>query len=291
MATVLVTGAAGKIGSRVVTELGGRGIPVRAFVRDPDRAAAVLGGGTELAQGDFAEPESVRRALDGIDRMFLLCANDPRQVEYGTNAIDAAAAAGVRQVVMLSTIGAEAGSPTVFLDQHGRIEQHLRGSGIPAVVLRSSHMMSNVLGSAATIRQAGRFFLPAGDARIAMVDPHDVATAAAAALVTAEHDGSTHVLTGPEAITYTEVARRLSSALGRPIEYVDVPGEAAAAAMTQAGLPQWLAEQVVAVFGALRGGLNTSTTSAVRHLTGREPHTFEEFARRAAPSLAGEQPV
>ncbi|MFZ3474632.1 NmrA family NAD(P)-binding protein [Streptomyces sp. 4.24] len=288
MSTVLVTGAAGKIGSRVVTELGGRGIPVRAFVRDPDRAAAVLGGGTELAHGDFAEPESVRRALDGIERMFLLCANDPRQVEYGTTAIDAAAAAGVRQVVMLSTIGAQAGSPTVFLDQHGRIEQHLRGSGIPAVVLRSSHMMSNVLGSAATIRQAGRFFLPAGDARIAMVDPYDVATAAVAALVTAEHDGSTHVLTGPEAITYTEVARRLSSALGRPIEYVDVPGEAAAAAMTQAGLSQWLAEQVVAVFGALRGGLNTSTTGAVRHLTGREPHTFEEFARRAAPSLAGE---
>ncbi|GAA4031948.1 SDR family oxidoreductase [Streptomyces plumbiresistens] len=216
MATVLVTGAAGNVGSRVVTELGERGIPVRAFVRDPDRAAAVLGGETELAHGDFAEPASVRRALDGIERMFLLCANDPRQVEYGTNAIDAAAAAGVRQVVMLSTIGAEAGSPTVFLDQHGRIEQHLRGSGTPAVVLRSSHMMSNILGSAATIRQVGRFFLPAGDARIAMVDPRDVATAAAAVLVTAEHDGSTHVLTGPEAITYTEVARASVECPGPP---------------------------------------------------------------------------
>ncbi|WP_329344860.1 NAD(P)H-binding protein [Streptomyces sp. NBC_01352] len=288
MATVLVTGAAGNVGSRVVTELGERGIPVRAFVRDPDRAAAVLGGETELAHGDFAEPASVRRALDGIERMFLLCANDPRQVEYGTNAIDAAAAAGVRQVVMLSTIGAEAGSPTVFLDQHGRIEQHLRGSGTPAVVLRSSHMMSNILGFAATIRQVGRFFLPAGDARIAMVDPRDVATAAAAVLVTAEHDGSTHVLTGPEAITYTEVARRLSSALGRPIEYVDVPDEAAAVAMAQGGLPQWLAEQVVAVFGALRGGLNASTTSSVREVTGREPRAFGEFARWAAPLLVGE---
>lgn len=288
MATVLVTGAAGKVGSRVVTELSERGIPVRAFVRDPDRAAAVLGGETELAHGDFAEPASVRRALDGIERMFLLCANDPRQVVYGTKVIDAAAAAGVRQVVMLSTIGAMAGSPTVFLDQHGRIEQHLRGSGIPAVVLRSSHMMSNILGSAATIQQAGRFFLPAGDARIAMVDPRDVAAAAAAVLVTAEHDGSTYVLTGPEAITYNEVARRLSSALGRPIEYVDVPDEAAAAGMTQGGLPQWLAEQVVAVFGALRGGLNVSTTSSVRELTGREPRTFEEFARWAAPLLVGE---
>ncbi|MFD7259079.1 SDR family oxidoreductase [Streptomyces sp. NPDC059874] len=288
MATVLVTGATGNVGSKVATELCARGISVRSFVRDLDRAAAVLGGKTEMAHGDFAEPASVRRALDGVERMFLLCANDPRQVEYGTNAIDAAAAAGVRQVVMLSTIGAGAGSSTVFFDQHGRIEEHLRGSGIPAVVLRSSHMMSNILGSATTIRQAGRFFLPAGDARIAMVDPHDVATAAAAVLVTSGHDGRTHVLTGPEAITYAEVARLLSNVLGRPIEYVDVPDDAAVAGMAQAGLPQWIAEQVVDVFEALRGGENASTTSSVRELTGREPRGFEEFARWAAPLLVGE---
>ncbi|WP_405443759.1 SDR family oxidoreductase [Streptomyces avidinii] len=288
MATVLVTGATGNVGAKVVAELRERGIPVRAFVRDPDRAAAVLGGETELAHGDFAEPASVRRALDGVERMFLLCANDPRQVEYGTNAIDAAAAAGVRQVVMLSTIGAGVGSPTVFFDQHGRIEEHLRGSGIPAVVLRSSHMMSNILGSATTVRQAGRFFLPAGDARIAMVDPYDVAGAAAAVLVTSGQDGRTHVLTGPEAITYAEVARLLSSALGRPIEYVDVPDDAAIAAMAQAGLPQWLAEQVVAVFEALRGGENATTTDSVRELTGREPRGFDQFARWAAPLLASE---
>jgi uncharacterized protein YbjT (DUF2867 family) len=288
MATVLVTGATGNIGSKVVAELRERGVPFRAFVRDPDRAAAVLGGETELAHGDFAEPASVRRALDGVERMFLLCANDPKQVEYGANAIDAAAAAGVRQVVMLSTVGAEAGSPTVFFDQHGRVEEHLRGSGIPAVVLRSSHMMSNILGSAMTIRQADRFFLPAGDARIAMIDPCDVAAAAAAALVTSEYDGRTHILTGPEAITYGEVARLLSSALGRPIEYVDVPDDAAVAGMVQGGLPQWLAEHVVATFKALRGGENASTTGSVRELTGREPRGFEEFTRWAAPMLAGD---
>ncbi|MFD6969994.1 SDR family oxidoreductase, partial [Streptomyces sp. NPDC059949] len=82
MATVLVTGATGNVGSKVATELRARGISVRAFVRDPDRAAAVLGGRIEMAHGDFADPASVRRALDGVERMFLLCANDPRQVEY-----------------------------------------------------------------------------------------------------------------------------------------------------------------------------------------------------------------
>lgn len=77
MTTVLVTGASGNVGSRVVTELRNRGVRVRAFVRDPDRAAGVLGGETELAVGDFAEPSTVRRALDGVDRLMLICPNDP----------------------------------------------------------------------------------------------------------------------------------------------------------------------------------------------------------------------
>ncbi|MFJ8015746.1 SDR family oxidoreductase [Streptomyces sp. NPDC096339] len=290
MATVLVTGAAGNVGSKVVMELRTRGIPVRAFVRDRRRAADVLGPEVELVTGDLAEPESVERALDGVERLFLVCANHPRQVEYGTRAIDAAAVAGVRQVVFLSTIGAEAGSPTGFFDQHGRIEEHLRDSGSGAtagVVLRSGHLMTNILGSAATIREAGRFFLPAGDAPIAMIDPRDVAAAAASVLTTTAHDGRTHVLTGPEAIGYGEVATHLSHALGHPVEYVDVPDEAAVAAMAGAGLPQWLAEQVVAVFGALRDGVNASTTDAVRELTGREPRGYEDFARWVAPLLRG----
>ncbi|MGW6688075.1 hypothetical protein [Streptomyces sp. NPDC054961] len=155
------------------------------------------------------------------------------------------------------------------------------------MILRSSHMMSNILGSAATIRQADRFFLPAGDARIAMIDPRDLAAAAASVLSTAVRGERTQVLTGPEAITYEEVARQLSSALGRPIAYVAVPDEAAVAGMTEAGMPPWLAEQVVAAFGALRDGLNASPTGSVRELTGREPRGFEDFARWAAPLLSG----
>lgn len=194
----------------------------------------------------------------------------------------------MEQLVFLSTVGAQAGSPTVFFDQHGRIEEHLGGSGTPGVVLRASHLMSNILGSAATIAQTDRFFLPAGDAPIAMVDPRDVA-ATAAVVLALDHAGRTYQLTGPEAIGYSEVARRLSSVLRRPVEYVDVPDEAALAGLTQAGLSPWLAEHVVAVFGALRAGANASTTGTVRELTGREPRRFEEFARSVEPRLLGGQ--
>lgn len=152
---ILVTGATGNVGSQVARELRDKGVPVRAFVRDPKRAAAILGQGIDLSRGDFAEPASIRRALEGIERLFLACSNDPRQVEYETRMIDAAASAGVRRVVKLSSIRAQVGSPLAFWDWHGRIEQHLRASGLPAVILQASTFMSNLLGSAETTKQAG----------------------------------------------------------------------------------------------------------------------------------------
>ena len=94
MTKVLVTGATGNVGSRVVKELAGRGVPVRAFVRDPDRAAAALGPEVELAVGDLADPASIQAALEGVERVFLACGNLPPQVAYETNLIDAAARLG-----------------------------------------------------------------------------------------------------------------------------------------------------------------------------------------------------
>ena len=136
MHTILVTGATGNVGSAVVAELGDRGLPVRAFVRDPDRAAAILGPDVELAVGDFPDPASIRAALEGIEVVFLACANVPPQVEYEIRVIDAAARAGVRRLVKLSALGAAPGSRVAFWDWHARIERHLEASGVPWVNLR-----------------------------------------------------------------------------------------------------------------------------------------------------------
>jgi nucleoside-diphosphate-sugar epimerase len=111
MQRVLVTGATGNVGSRVVRELLERGVPVRAFVRDPGKAAAQLGDHVEPAVGDFGDPGSMKAALDGVDGVFLACSNQPRQVEYETRVIDAAREMGVRRIVKLSARGAEIGSP------------------------------------------------------------------------------------------------------------------------------------------------------------------------------------
>jgi uncharacterized protein YbjT (DUF2867 family) len=276
---MLVTGATGSVGSRVVRELQGRGVSVRAFVRDSDKAAAMLGDGVELVSGDFSNPESMRRALEGVEGVFLACANDPRQVEYETGVIDAAQQAGVTRIVKLSALGAEIGSPIAFWDWHGRIEEHLRASGVSYVMLRPAFNMANLLGSAEGVRHAGSLFAPANGARVAMIYPRDIAAVAAVALAEETHDGKAYTLTGPEAITFERVAEELSAVAGRRVEFVAVPDEAARQGMIEQGMPEFVAGQIVAVFGFLRQGAQNRTTDTVRALTGREPRGFAKFAR------------
>jgi uncharacterized protein YbjT (DUF2867 family) len=287
MIKILVTGAAGNVGSHLVRELQERGATVRAFVRDAKRAAAKLGPDIELAVGDFEDPASLRRAMRGIDRLFVTSANGPREVAHETATIDAGAAAWVQRIVKLSAIGAEIGSPLMFSDMHARIEKHLADSPVPSVVLNASDFMSNLFAFADGIRHTGRLVAPAGNARIAMIDPRDVAAAAAAALLDDACDRDRYVLTGPHAITYSEVAAELSAATGRAITFVDVPDDAARAGLREAGLPSWLADSIVTLYGLLRQGLAAHPTDDVRVLTGRPPRTFAEFAHDHRAAFGG----
>ena len=276
---ILVTGATGTVGSQVVRELEERGRPVRAFVRDRARGAERLGDGVELAVGDFADPPSLLRAMDGADAVLLACSNQPRQVEYESAVIDAATAAGVRRLVKLSAVGAEIGSPLAFWDWHGLIEQRLREAPVPSVVLRSSYYMTNLLAAADTVRAEGKLFAPAAGARVAMVDPRDVAAVAAIALVEDGHDGQTYVLTGPESLTWAHIASDLSAVTGRPVEFVDVPAEAMRRGAVASGVPEFIADQLVTLYRLLREGAGGRTTDDVRAVTGREPRPFARWAR------------
>ena len=211
--------------------------------------------------------------------MYLACANVPDQVAYECAVIDAVKEAGVARIVKLSGPGAVVDSPLTFGRWHGEIEEHLRGSGVPWVLLRPGPFMTNLLAFADTIQQTGKLFAPAGSAEIAYVDPRDVAASAAATLTTSGHEGRSYVLTGPAAVTYEEIAGALSAATGGAIDYVDVPPDVARQGMLDAGLPPMIADSIVEVFALFRAGGMAHTTGTVRALTGREPGTFAQFAR------------
>jgi uncharacterized protein YbjT (DUF2867 family) len=286
MTTVLVTGATGNLGSKVIQQLRRRGVPVRAFVRDADQASAVLGPDVDLAVGDFAAPASIRSALEGVDVVFLACGNLPPQVDYEGNVIDAAAQAGVRRLVKLSALGAKLGSPVAFWDWHAQIEQHLRASAVPSVILRPRFYMSNLLGSVETIKSAGAIFAPAEGVKVPMIDPLDVAATAAVVLTQDGHEGQTYELTGPEAITFHDVAAEFSKVTGRPAQFVPVPDAAALEGLLAAAMPDWMAENIVTVFAELRQDPAAQVTDAVHALTGHQPRHLAEFLTDNAALLA-----
>jgi len=282
MATALVTGSTGNVGSAVVRELLDGGVSVRAFVRDPARAAERLGADPELAVGDLSDPASVRRAMEGVELVFLASGDGPQKVDHEVAVIDAAAEAGVRRLVKASTAMAEAGSPLLPFDWNGRIEDHLRGSGVPAVVLQSSFYMTNLLMSAEQVRNQGMLFAPAGGGKVGMIDTRDVAAVAAKVLTGDGYDGKTYALTGPEAITFEQVAEELSAALGRPVAFVDVPEDGARQGLVAAGLPDWLVDHLFQLFRLIRQGALGEVTNTVRELTGREPRSLADFVRERA---------
>jgi uncharacterized protein YbjT (DUF2867 family) len=282
MTTVLVTGATGNVGSALVPLLTARGVAVAALTRDPSHATSILGDNVAIQRGDYADPASLRAAVEGADSVFLACPNVSDQVSYECALIDAAARAGVRQIVKLSARGAASGAPVAYWRWHAQIERHLVASGVPAVILQPSFFMTNFFGAADQVRERGMVFAPAATARISMIDPADVAEVAAVILTTRGHSGQTYVVTGQHAISYAEVAAHLSAATGEPVGYADIPPEALGSALTAAGLPPFAVEAFVAVFEQLRQGLQETTTDIVRTLTGRAPRSFAEFARTHA---------
>ena len=282
---ILVTGATGNVGSQVVRELRERGAPVRAFVRDSDRARSLLGGDVELAVGDFADPSSVRAALAGVRRVFLSSADGPEKVAHETAVIDVAAATGVELIVKCSTLLASVGSPLPPFDWHGRIEEHLRASEVAGAVLHSCFYMTNLLMAAEAVRSTGKLFAPAGDGRIAMIDPRDAAAVAAVVLTSDGHEGSAYELTGPQAISYAEAAKALADATGADVEFVDVPDAALRGELTSAGMPDWIVTHLGALFPLVRDDALAGTTDTVLRLTGREPRAFADFAHDHADAF------
>ena len=294
---ILVTGATGLNGAELVRRLSARGVAVRALVRNANGANAAKVAelsrlpGVEFAEGDMARPETLVSALKGIDRAMLISSSTPTMREVQSSFIDAAARAGVRHVVKLSGIIPDVSSPFRFARMHGEIEQHLEASGMAYTHLRAGEFMHSYFRQVPSIVNRGELRLPMADARIASIDIGDIADVAADVLTGSGHEGKTYPITGPDALTMTEVATELSTAAGKPIRYVDVPPEDARAAQIAAGMPPYLADGLAELFAERRKGKEATVSPVIPTVFKRRPMSFADFARRHAAIFRGEQPA
>jgi uncharacterized protein YbjT (DUF2867 family) len=181
--------------------------------------------------------------------------------------------------VKLSVLAAE-GEAFAFARIHRQVERAVETSGIPFTFLRPCSFMQNFAtyyGDA--IRRDGAFYLPCGDAREAFVDVRDIARVAATVMTERGHEGKAYDLLGPEALTYSDAAAKLSAATGRTIRYVDIPEIEFRKAMTGLGVPEESVDRLVDLYRFIRGGTAPARSTAIRDATGRDPTSFDQFAR------------
>jgi uncharacterized protein YbjT (DUF2867 family) len=295
---ILVIGGRSKIGAALVGELLGRDQQVRVLVRAGEPADG-LGAGreggprpaaAETVTGDLADEGSLVRAMEGIEKVFLLSSPHPDAVRWHRNAIDAARRTDVQLLVRSSIIGAGRESPAEFIGAHTACDRYLTDSGLPHVIVRPNLFLQNIPESTIpAIDASGNFYVDAGEARLSMVDTRDVAAVAAIALTEPGHAGAHYDVTGPEALSYTDVAARLTSALGRQITYVDAPDDAVRHALLGAGLTKWFANALVGLYQDYRrsgtGGYAAQVTGTVERLTGRPPRSLDDLLNEIGRGL------
>lgn len=272
--TLAVTGATGVLGGLVARDLADRGIPHRLLVRTPSKAPEIPG--TSVHPVTYSDQSAAQHALDGVHTLFMVSAAESAdRLDQHRAFIDAAAAAGVRHVVYTSFIAAAPDATFTLARDHYVTEEYIKASGMSWTFLRDSFyidFMEALVGEDGVIRG------PAGDGRCAIVAREDVARSAAAILVDpASHAGRTYDITGPEALSFAEVAAIISRVRDREVVFHDESIDEAYASRSGYGAPQWQLDAWVSTYTAIRSNVMAWVSDDVMTLTGRAPLALEAF--------------
>ena len=275
---ILVTGA-GVTGGEVARQLAATGRETCALVRSPERAERLRKLGIELVDGDFANRDSWMQALSGVTAVFNITVAHRDTVAWNAAFLDCAKQNGVRHVVQLSGMTVSPSSPAAFHRQMSQCDEALKASGLSYTILQPNVFYQNMLRMAVSIREHGRFCSAAGDACISMIDVRDVAEVAVKALTESDHANKVYVLTGPEVVSYFDVARLLSEATGNPIVYEALTESDAVKELIESGVSEPVARRIVGVHRSFSTGAFAEVTGDAYKLLQRTPRSFVEFAR------------
>ncbi len=277
-----ITGAGGTVGSEVVRQVHEANVAFRAAYHSRDKTDAARAKGIEAVEIDLGDPESMHNAFRGCERLFLLSANLPNQVELEIGSVDAARAAGVKHIVKLSALGADA-EDFELGRIHREVEKAIEASGLVWTILRPNSFMQNLVTyQAASIRTNSGFFTAAGDGRISHIDIRDIAAVVLKTLTETGHENKAYDLTGSESLTYDDVAAAISDAIGRKINHVKLPPADLKGGMLAAGIPEFMADNIVDLQRHHSEGKAATITTDVGDIIGRDPVRFEDFARETA---------
>jgi uncharacterized protein YbjT (DUF2867 family) len=282
--TILVSGASGSVGSEVVRQLfSSTDVNIKAAARSVEKIKNLESDRVKAISIDYNKPESLKDALKNVDRLFLLTPDVPNADELASNLVNEAKRTGVRYIVKQSVMGADEDANVGTMRLHRKAERIIEESGIPYTFLRPNEFMQNFINfHGHSIKNNNAFYLPLEDARVSVVDVRDIAAVAVKALTengdNNKYDNKKYLVTGPEALSYHQMADLLSNTTGKKISYVNISDEEARAAMKEMGMDEWLISTISELSNYFKKGHASQVSSAVEEVTGKKPVSFSQFA-------------
>ena len=282
---ILITGASGNVGGEVLKQALAVGLKIRATFQSPAKAAKAPAG-IEGVIMDYTKPETIRPALHGVEKIFLVGPPVRDLPVMEANFIKEVCAAGRKHIVKLSALG---GRESMFPSGHRDSEENIEASGLPYTFLRPNGFMQNLVNyDAGTIRSQNAFYGCQGNGAVSVVDIRDIAAVAVIVLAATGHEGKSYTLTGGEALTNGQIAEKISRVVERKISYVDLPPAEFKKATLSAGIQGWSADALLDLQRFYCEGKASLVTNDVEQLTGRKPITFDQFARDYAFAFQAE---
>ena len=274
---ILVIGGTGTIGSSVCEMLLAEQADFIAFVRNEEKAKNFHSKGIKTVMGDLSDLDSLKKAMVGMDKLFLLSVTSPEIPLLHGNAAKAAKASGLKHIVKISVRGASVDANFNIGRFHGNAEKEIREIGIPYTFLQPHSFLQNLFFDKQSIKEQNAIYASMGDGKIPMIDTRDIAAVAATCLLEKGHEGKSCVLTGPKAISYHDIVAELSKALGRKINYIAQTPEESHKAMMSWGMPEWLVDDMTNLNRDYAADKATEVSPVVEQILRRKPISLEKF--------------
>ena len=274
---ILITGATGKTGSATAKSLGEKGETFRALIRNEEKKEGLESLGGEVVIGSIENTDVVNQSMQGVKTVLVLLPNSESQLALEKQLVDSAKQAGVERIVKMSSIEATPDATSPIPKLHLESEEYIKQSGLAWTMIKPNFYMQNLLASAGTIKEQGKIFLPMGDGKTGMIDTTDVGKVLAKVLSEDGHESMNHEITGPEILSFYEVAEIFSQVLGKQVDYVDVPMDAYKETLGQFLTNQWHLDAVIDLFKGIAEGGIEDKTDTFNELMGETPKSLSQF--------------
>jgi uncharacterized protein YbjT (DUF2867 family) len=283
---ILVLGATGNTGSLVVSNLKSKGADFAILTKNKTEAQRFGLADEQVNKGNFNDLASLVRAMQGIGKIYLVMPMHQDVVKWVNNVIEAAKQAGVKHIVKQSGLEASVKAESQIIRDHAESDQLIKNSGLEYTLIQPNSFFQNFYGNLPTINAVNQFYSPLSDSKQSMVDLNDVVEAVSLVLTQTGHEGKIYRFTGGEALTSAEQAEFISQSSGKNISFVNVSKNDFESALKDAGMNDWIAENLADMIAWFAKGKPYGEISEdIESLLGRSPRSFADFSKELATSI------